>query len=400
MKKFLSILIPTRNRSRYLSYSIQSALNINSRDIEILVSENHSTDNSSEILSQFSDPRLQVFKPEKPLAMHENWEFILSKAQGEWVYFLGDDDAMMPHAVEHLRKVVSRHPRVEAIVSPRAYYFWDGSHADFGGHQISCTFSDKEVWRDSKKMLSKCLDGAVEYLNLPQIYSGGFQRCSLINRVKRAQGGLYFKSVTPDAYSALVAVLHTFRYLEIGVPLAWVGTSPSLQSKTKSDANIVGLKDRDKDFKGMHSDETLRLNFALGEFNSYTFTLCFYEAFTSAVPHVGYALVSQDHLKKIYYDFCYKKGSTGDVNASIYLAKEIGFCTPTALTYDYHVFRFKRKMFSLVDKFKRIYPVALEKLGFVERNAYRSPADTKFETILAFDSFLSKMYLRYTKKQE
>lgn len=275
MKKFLSILIPTRNRSRYLAYAVQSALNIPSQDIEILVSENHSSDDSGVVLSKFSDNRLKIYAPDKPLAMHENWEYLLSMAQGEWVYFLGDDDAIMPHAADYLKKVVSRHPRVEAIVSPRAYYFWDGVENDFGGEQLSVSFSNKEIWRDSKKMLRKCIDGELEYLDLPQIYSGGFQRATLINRIKRAQGGIYFKSVTPDAYSALVAVLHTFRYLEIGVPLAWVGTSPSMQSKNKGDMRHAQLKDRDKDFKGMHSDEVLRLNFALGEFEDITFTFVF-----------------------------------------------------------------------------------------------------------------------------
>lgn len=394
---FLSVLIPTRNRARYLRFAVQSALNINSDEIEILVSENHSHDNSATILSEFSDPRLHVYIPQIPLAMHENWEFLLSKAKGEWVYFLGDDDAMMPHAVEHLRKVVARHPRVEAIVSPRAYYFWDGLEADYGGSQLKCNFSDKEVWRDSKKMLYRCLDGSIDYFALPQIYSGGFQRNTLINRIKRAQGGSYFKSVTPDAYSALVGVLHTFRYLEIGVPLAWIGTSPSLQSKHKGGLKPHELKDRNKDFYGMHSDKKLRLNFALGEFNNFTFTTCFYEAYTSAAPHINYDLLSQRILKKVFYDFCHKKSLQNDSAAIEELSLELGFPVPSVLSFDYNIFRLKGIFLFFVYNFQKIFTLVLRQFGIVQKYSYKASAETVFENILAFDVYLSKMYSEFSQ---
>jgi len=388
-RPFLSVLIPTRNRGKYVGYAVQSAINIPSDDIEIVVSENHSQDNSREVLSRFSDPRLRVMSPESPLPMHENWEFLLSESSGEWIYFLGDDDAMMAHSVECLKKVVARHPRVEAIVSPRAYYFWDGVQDQYGDTCLSVNFSPKEKWMDSKKMLSRCISGNVDYLSLPQCYSGGFQRRTLVNRIKRAQSGTYFKSVTPDAYSALAAVLYTFRYLQIGVPLAWVGSSPHRFSKTTSGAAVE--KDRNADFIGMHSDDGLILSYPLGEFKNITFTLCFYEACLSALPNTEYSLMSQKMLKRIFFDFCYKHGRNSEA-VEIH-SQEIGFLRPGFLSVDYFLFCVKKKISHFLERGARCAETLyyrFSKQGKISK--FKSIDHSQFSNILAFDNSLEEMY--------
>lgn len=393
-KPFLSILIPTRNRARYVGYAVQSAINIQSDDIEILVSENHSQDNTKAVLASYSDHRLRVISPDSPLPMHENWEFLLAESSGEWVYFLGDDDAMMAHAVEHLRKVVNNYPRVEAIVSPRAYYFWDGVQDQYGDTCLSVNFSAKEVWRDSKKMLAKCIDGDIDYLSLPQCYSGGFQRRTLINRIKRSQSGIYFKSVTPDAYSALAAVIHTFRYLEIGVPLAWVGSSPHRSSKTTNASEVS--KDRNADFTGMHSEDKLTLSYPLGEFKNITFTLCFYEACISAFPNTAYSLMSQKMLKRVFFHFCFKHGQKSE--AVDIFAQEIGFSIPVFYSVDYFYFLLKKKISIIFVKVgslaNRIYYRPHKN---IRTSKFKSGDHIQFPNILAFDDRLAQMYEDFEK---
>jgi glycosyltransferase involved in cell wall biosynthesis len=385
----LSILIPTRNRAKYLKFAIQSALNIPEDNIEILVSENHSVDNSFEILSQFTDPRLTIFRPPSPLPMHENWEFLLSKSSGDWIYFLGDDDAIMPHVVTYLSRIVQKYPQLEALVTPRAYYFWDGVQSIYGSKCLSINFSSKEVWMDSKKMLYKCLNGKEDYIRLPQLYSGGFQRRILINRIKHSQSGVYFKSTIPDAYSALAAVLHTFRYLETGVPLAWVGSSPSKESN-KSHIHII--KERLADFKGMHTDDNLTYNFSLGDFRDITFNLCFYEAYLSAFPNTNYSLMSQSKLEEVFYDFCYKKGKYS--NSTKLLSEKIGFNVPNLFSLKYNYFMLKRIAYNISKKILNAYHLYQNKEFFFETNDH-----TLFPNILAFDATLTEMLQSFEKKR-
>ena len=171
MPPLLSILIPTRNRAALLPYAIQSALAIDSDAIEIIVSENHGSDDGYAVCQSFSDPRLRVLRPETPVPMHENFEFLLKQSRGQWVTFLGDDDAIMPHAADHLTYLSQKYPQAEAIHSPRAYYFWDGLQEQYGQQCVRFDFSSQEQWCDSKKKLKQTLSGKLDYIYLPQMYA-------------------------------------------------------------------------------------------------------------------------------------------------------------------------------------------------------------------------------------
>jgi glycosyltransferase involved in cell wall biosynthesis len=316
----LSILIPTRNRACYLRHAIQSALNLDDDNIEIIVSENHSEDDSLAIASSFQDKRLKVIQPEKPLPMHENWELLLKHATGDWVYFLGDDDAMMKHCVRHLEYLSSKYPACEAIVSQRAHFYWPGSTAE-GEVRVSINFGRDELWKDSKRAIADCLDGREIYLLLPQFYSGGFQRKSLIKRVIDSQGGSYFRSVTPDAYSALMGCVHTAKYLYTPVPMAWVGFSPHRASS----AGAAVAKDREKDFWGLFSQGKLSMHPATGSLKSWTFPLVFFEAYISAMPIASYKDFTNTRLFKLFKQAVREFEIRGDFKGAEELAQYLSF---------------------------------------------------------------------------
>ncbi len=276
MRPLLSILIPTRNRSHYLKYAVESALAISDADIEVIASNNMSDDDTLQVLKNFSDQRLRFFSTESVIPMHSNFELLLKEARGDWIYFLGDDDAMMPYAADHIRRLSEKYPACEAVVSARALYFWKGCMESNPPFVLSVGLSAEEEWVDSKKLLSNLLNATQHYFVAPQHYSGGVHRRSLINRVLRSQNGVFYKSVTPDAYSAVMGCLHTSRFLRTGLPLAWIGTSDTKQSKTK--------KDRNNDFYGLISDEQLGIHMAVGSLKPFTLPLVFYEAYLSAIP--------------------------------------------------------------------------------------------------------------------
>ena len=87
----ISILIPTKNGGRYLSYCIDSIIKQDYKNLEIIISNNYSTDNTKEYLSTITDERVKVIVPERRLSLTENCEFTLSHATGDWIMLLGDD---------------------------------------------------------------------------------------------------------------------------------------------------------------------------------------------------------------------------------------------------------------------------------------------------------------------
>jgi glycosyltransferase involved in cell wall biosynthesis len=61
-------MIPTYNQAKYISKAIESALNIDYPNIEVIVSDDCSTDNTEEVVSKYlSDDRFKYIKNEKNL---------------------------------------------------------------------------------------------------------------------------------------------------------------------------------------------------------------------------------------------------------------------------------------------------------------------------------------------
>src|SRR4051812_33489307 len=92
----ISLVIPTRNRAAHLRNSLRCALAQAFDDYEIIVSDNDSQDDTSAVVSEFSDPRVKYFRTNASLSMPESWEFALSKASGQYITYLSDDDAIVP----------------------------------------------------------------------------------------------------------------------------------------------------------------------------------------------------------------------------------------------------------------------------------------------------------------
>ena len=92
-KKFLiSIVIPTYNHGTYLKRALQSVLDQTYLNWEAIVIDNHSTDDTAEIMTNFNDQRIKYLK------IHNNGVIAASRnaginiAKGEWIAFLDSDD--------------------------------------------------------------------------------------------------------------------------------------------------------------------------------------------------------------------------------------------------------------------------------------------------------------------
>lgn len=105
-KPRFSVVIPTRNRAKLLPFAMQSVLNQSFNDCELIISDNFSIDETSEVAHAFNDKRVKYFRSERSLSMNESYEFATSHAKGEYVTFLSDDDAFTITAFERAAKII------------------------------------------------------------------------------------------------------------------------------------------------------------------------------------------------------------------------------------------------------------------------------------------------------
>lgn len=220
-----SIVIPTRNRAYYLKYAIKSVLSSQRQDIELVVSNNFSSDETLKVISEINDPRMLVVSPDTPLPMAGHYEFAISKARGEWITILGDDDAVMPYIFESLDKYILKYSNVDIISSARAYYFWPGCEDIYGDLVIAYSSKFKEKIRSTKNDLYKALLGLRPCFDMPQLYTTGIIKKSLYEEIKFKSAGYFYYSIIPDMYSAVAICLARNSYLRVEEPLFWTGTS-------------------------------------------------------------------------------------------------------------------------------------------------------------------------------
>ncbi len=113
----ISICIPTYNRATHLSNCLQSIVLNKSRstiDFEVCVSDNCSTDETEAVVRRVQasmDIRYQ--KNSENLGVHRNFLNVVAMARGEFVWLIGDDDLLMPNALEKLNHLIDSHPNVD-----------------------------------------------------------------------------------------------------------------------------------------------------------------------------------------------------------------------------------------------------------------------------------------------
>ena len=95
---FLSICIPTYNRLRYLRELLPEVLRqisgIHIGEVELIVSDNASTDETARYLRLVDDPHLRWWTNEMNIGGDRNFLKCVAEAKGEFVWLFGDDDLM------------------------------------------------------------------------------------------------------------------------------------------------------------------------------------------------------------------------------------------------------------------------------------------------------------------
>ncbi len=97
----LSVIIPAYNASEFISESVNSILTINSNQIEIIVVDDGSKDNTFEVLSNISDTRIRVLRKNNG-GVSSARNCGLKYAQGEYITFLDADDLVDSHVLEKI----------------------------------------------------------------------------------------------------------------------------------------------------------------------------------------------------------------------------------------------------------------------------------------------------------
>jgi GT2 family glycosyltransferase len=111
----VSICIPTYNVERTVMSTLRSILNQTYGNLEILVVDNASTDNTLSLLAQVNDPRLVIHRNERNIGAEANFSRCIELATGEYIAIFHADDLYLSNMVEKQVRAFQDNPSAGAV---------------------------------------------------------------------------------------------------------------------------------------------------------------------------------------------------------------------------------------------------------------------------------------------
>lgn len=105
----------TFNSEEWVHDCISSILNSGFSDFELLISDDCSTDNTWEVIQQFSDSRITAWRNEKNIGEYKNRNKVLSAASGAYFFFVDGDDELYRESLQKLVHYIIKYPEVIGI---------------------------------------------------------------------------------------------------------------------------------------------------------------------------------------------------------------------------------------------------------------------------------------------
>lgn len=96
----VSICIPVYNGDKFIDETIRCCIHQTYKNLEIIISDNCSTDKTIECIKRYKDPRIKIYSNETNIGLVANYRKALTYATGKYMAFLGADDGMELDAVE------------------------------------------------------------------------------------------------------------------------------------------------------------------------------------------------------------------------------------------------------------------------------------------------------------
>lgn len=130
----VTIAITSYNYARTIGDAIASALAQTYRNVDVVVLDNVSTDDSVAVVRSFSDPRLRLVIHPENVGMRRNHNLAIREARGEFLMFLSADDMLLPTAVEDALAYRRANPDVDITYFSVSMADTDGNVGDYFEH--------------------------------------------------------------------------------------------------------------------------------------------------------------------------------------------------------------------------------------------------------------------------
>ncbi|MEG4432393.1 glycosyltransferase [Microcoleus sp. F10_A2] len=173
----VSICIPTYNGEAFIGEAIQSALAQTYANIELIISDDGSTDRTIAIAQSFQSQTSVDFRIilHRNYGLSQNWNFCISQATGQYIKFLFQDDLLAPECIEKMVALAQQNSEIGMVFSPRGITIADNESNPIlrGASQsikdLHKSWSNLKSIQPGKELLAdtKCLNNPINKIGEP-----------------------------------------------------------------------------------------------------------------------------------------------------------------------------------------------------------------------------------------
>ena len=119
---WLSVIVPTYNGQSYIAQSLQSIVNQNQKDLEVIIVDDGSSAQTLEIVHSFSNQlALKVFSKSRGKSWVKSTNFGIEHAKGKYLSFLQQDDYWLPDRLSILRRLTEQSAASVLLRNPSCF---------------------------------------------------------------------------------------------------------------------------------------------------------------------------------------------------------------------------------------------------------------------------------------
>lgn len=222
----VSVCIPTFNRAPKLHRYVKKLLECDYRNIEVLISDNGSTDETVNVCEslRMSDSRIAIYRHDRNMGPIANFEFIRRHASGRYFLWHADDDYLDAHYISACVDLLESDRSLVLAYGTAAYHVGDNIILEYGRRvDPQSKYSSFRVfaylWRvtDNSIFCGLYRTSAVEHCILPNIFAGDWAWVAEVlsmGNVRRIPGILVYRergssaSSSPDGLTKLIKSLN------------------------------------------------------------------------------------------------------------------------------------------------------------------------------------------------
>ena len=177
----VSVIIPTYNGSKYIKTAVSSVLGQTFRDFEIIIVDDYSSDDTSEICEKMSkeNENIRFFRLGENFGSPAKSRNIgLREAKGDYIFFLDQDDIYFPKNMDDKVNILDSDPAVDIVIG--ASWVFDNEKNKFVEYSTSSllnwacrknVFNDIGVFNENEGAASD-IGWSLRYLNLKKSNNG------------------------------------------------------------------------------------------------------------------------------------------------------------------------------------------------------------------------------------